>query len=166
MAPTKKTTEEKPAHVSTPVKTTAEKKAGETVLVKHEFLGQYLESIGRRKRSSARVRLYQNGKGVILINHGKLEDYFTPAMVVALNQSLKLTGRGKDLDFSILVKGGGKKCQAESACLGISRGLVMMEKEIRPSLKAKRLLTRDAREKERKKPGLKKARRAPQWAKR
>jgi small subunit ribosomal protein S9 len=80
--------------------------------------------------------------------------------------SLKLTGQGKDLNFSVHVNGGGLRGQAEAIRHGISRVLVTMDQNLRPSIKAKGLLTRDSRTKERKKPGLKKARKAPQWAKR
>jgi len=85
---------------------------------------------------------------------------------VVVTQPLKLIGRLKDFDFSILVKGGGKRAQAEATRHAIARALVIFNKETRPVLKAKGFLTRDARKTERKKPGLKKARRAPQWSKR
>ncbi len=127
---------------------------------------KYISSIGRRKRASAQVRLYEGGSNKVVINGMPLEKYF-PAdneQEIVL-QSLKLTNQ-KTFDFSVLVKGGGKVGQAEAVRHGITRALVKFDPELKPALKAKDLMTRDAREKERKKPGLKKARRAPQWAKR
>jgi small subunit ribosomal protein S9 len=79
---------------------------------------------------------------------------------------LKATSHLKDLDVSIVAKGSGKNGQAEAVRHGIARALCEYDKELRPVLKAKGWLTRDDRKKERKKPGLKKARRAPQWSKR
>ncbi|MBI4812134.1 30S ribosomal protein S9 [Candidatus Falkowbacteria bacterium] len=131
-----------------------------------KFKRRFMVAIGRRKTAIAQVRLYKNGSGVIVVNNQKVSQYFTPDLAIIVVQPLKLTGHLKNLDFSILVRGGGKKAQAEAAKHGISRTLVEHNKELRPSLKAKNLLTRDARKKERKKPGLKKARKAPQWAKR
>ena len=128
--------------------------------------GKFIAVLGKRKTAAAQVRLYNSGTGVIVVNGEKINQYFTPDFITILSVPLKLTGHLKDLDFSILVKGGGKKAQAEAARHGISRALIELNSELRPALKAKDLLTRDARKKERKKPGLKKARRAPQWAKR
>jgi len=130
------------------------------------FKGRYIAAIGRRKRAIAQTRLYEKGKGVIMINGMKAADYFPAGLMMTVNQALKLTGRNKDFDFSILVSGGGKSGQSEAVRLGISRALIKFDPELRPALKAKGYLTRDAREVERKKPGLKKARRAPQWSKR
>jgi len=138
------------------------KKNEETV----KLSGKYIETIGRRKSSTARTRLYKKGKGVILVNGVKLSDYFDSDRSSIIKQTLKQVGHLRDLDFSIIVKGGGTKGQAEAARHGISRGLVKMDEELKPALKAKGWLSRDARRKERKKPGLKKARRAPQWSKR
>ncbi|MCK4554753.1 30S ribosomal protein S9, partial [Candidatus Parcubacteria bacterium] len=119
------------------------------------------------KTAVAQVRLYQNGKGIIMINQQKVNQYFLVVLLRNIvNQPLKLTGHLRDLNISILVRGGGKKAQAEAVRHGIVRALVKFDKELKPSLKAKGWLTRDARKKERKKPGLKKARRAPQWSKR
>lgn len=128
--------------------------------------GRYIEAIGRRKRSVARVRLYKKGKGIILVNDHRLNRYFSDDKVTTVKQPLKLTGVLKDLDFSIVVKGGGSQGQAEAVRHGISRALVKINEEYKPALKAKGWISRDARRKERKKPGLRKARRAPQWSKR
>ena len=133
---------------------------------KVEFKGKYAKAIGRRKTSVAQVRMYKNGKGNIVINDKKASQYFEAGNVLIVNQPLKLTGLNRDLDFSILVKGGGKKAQAEAVRHGIVKSLVAFNEELKDSLKAKGWLTRDSRKKERKKPGLKKARRAPQWSKR
>lgn len=130
------------------------------------FAGKFINSLGKRKTATAQVRLYQKGKGIIFVNGLKLNEYFSSNLVVVINQSLKLTTHIKDLNFSILVKGGGKHAQAQAILHGISRALIAMDPELRPKLKAKGWLTRDARKKERKKPGLNKARRAPQWSKR
>ncbi len=131
-----------------------------------KFKGKYVEAIGRRKTAVARVRLYKNGKGVIIVNDMPVKKYFNASSAMILNQPLKLTGHLRDLDFSIIVKGSGKKSQAEAIRHGVSRALVELDKELKTTLKSKGFLTRDARKKERKKPGLKKARRAPQWSKR
>lgn len=131
-----------------------------------KFKGKYISAIGKRKTAAARVRLYKNGKGVIAVNEILAKKYFNAGDFIILNQPLKLTGLLRDLDFSIIVKGGGKKSQAEAVKHGISRALIEYDKELKTTLKSKGFLTRDARKKERKKPGLKKARRAPQWSKR
>lgn len=131
-----------------------------------KFKGKFISAIGKRKTSAAQIRLYKNGSGIIIVNGMKTNKYFTNSQSAKIMQVLKLSGHTKDLDFSIAVKGGGKKAQGDAVCLGISRALVESNAELKPSLKAKGWLTRDSRKKERKKPGLKKARRAPQWAKR
>jgi len=131
-----------------------------------KFKGKYLEAVGRRKSATARVRLFKSGKGLIMVNGQPLESYLTPTLVSVAKEPLKQAGTAKELDFSIIVTGGGKKGQAGAIRHGIARTLVEMEPDLRLSFKAKNFLTRDARIKERKKPGLKKARKAPQWAKR
>jgi len=134
--------------------------------ISYDFQGSFVNTIGRRKTAVAQVRFYKTGTGFIAVNNMKAEQYFTAAAITVLTQALKLSGHVKDFDFSLMVNGGGKKSQAEAAKLGIARALILFDKDLRPALKAKDLLTRDARKKERKKPGLKKARKAPQWAKR
>jgi len=131
-----------------------------------KFKGKFIKAIGRRKTSSAQARLYKDGRGLIVINGLRINQYFSEGETAVVLQPLKLVGRLKDFDFSILVRGGGKCAQAEAARHAITRALIAFDKETRPALKAKGLLTRDARKTERKKPGLKKARRAPQWSKR
>lgn len=131
-----------------------------------EFKGKYIKAIGRRKSSVAQVRLYDKGKGIIIVNSLRLSEYFPGDMLTIITQSLKVLGKLKDFNFSVLVKGGGKKGQAEAVRLGISRTLLAYDETSRDILKISGFLTRDPRRKERKKPGLKKARKKPQWSKR
>lgn len=142
----------------------ADEKKEEKELIK--FKGRYISVLGKRKTSVAQVRLYKNGRGIIIINGLQLNQYFDVDKVIIVNQPLKLTGHLRDLDFSILVKGGGKSGQVEAIRHGLTRALIIFDNKLRDTLKAKGWLTRDSRRKERKKPGLKKARRAPQWSKR
>ena len=129
--------------------------------------GKYIYSVGRRKTSAAQIRLYKNGNGSMMVNNLKANQYFKKIDLFSIiNQPLKQTGLIKDFNFTIKVSGGGKKSQAEAVRHGISRALIEVNRELRPSLKARGWIMRDASKKERKKPGLKKARRAPQWAKR
>jgi small subunit ribosomal protein S9 len=132
-----------------------------------KFKGKYTNAIGRRKTSTARVRLYKNGEGLITVNGMEANKYFSEEDLFSIiNQPLKLSGLVKDFNISINVAGGGKKGQSEAVRHGIARALLEINPELRASFKVKGWIMRDARKKERKKPGLKKARRAPQWAKR
>lgn len=131
-----------------------------------KFKGKFIEAIGRRKASIARVRLYKKGSGIIVINHAKINSYLPSVYSSIVKQPIDLTGNLREMDFSIIVNGGGKKGQAEAIRHGICRALLKVDEEFKAPLKAKGWLTRDARKKERKKPGLKKARKAPQWSKR
>lgn|SRR3989338_774863 len=128
---------------------------------------KYLYALGRRKTAVARVRLIPGGKGSISINNRALLDYF-PFGSLAQNVSrpLEQVGMLKNFDVTARVEGGGVRAQAESVRLAIARALVKQDSALRKSLKPLGLLTRDPRKKERKKPGLKRARRAPQWQKR
>jgi len=127
----------------------------------------YLYAVGRRKTAVARVRLYKKGEGKITVNEKDYNKYFsTYELQQIILNPIEATGMKKELDFSIKVTGGGQKGQAEAARHGISRALVILEKDLRKTLKPFGYLKRDPRRKERKKPGLKRARRAPQWAKR
>jgi small subunit ribosomal protein S9 len=121
---------------------------------------------GRRKEAVARVRMVP-GTGNFDINGRSLEEYFPTRVhrMVALSP-LKLLGREKDFDVIATIKGGGIAGQAGAVRLGIARSLLEMDPELRGQLKAEGFLTRDAREKERRKYGLKKARKAPQYSKR
>jgi small subunit ribosomal protein S9 len=101
------------------------------------------------------------------VNGVKANEYFKEERLLSiLNQPLKQSGLLKDFNFTVMVSGSGKKSQSEAIRHGLARALLIINPELRPSLKVKGWITRDARKKERKKPGLKKARRAPQWAKR
>ena len=121
---------------------------------------------GRRKEAIATVRLYP-GKGEVLVNEMQATDYFNNASLIALlDRPVKLSGQDQKLRISLHVSGGGKRGQADAAALAIARALNVMSDDLRPTLKKAGLLTRDPREKERMKPGLKKARKAPQFSKR
>jgi len=127
----------------------------------------YLYAVGRRKKAIARVRLYKKGEGKITVNEKDYSVYFpTAELKKIITDPIKAVGMTKDLDFTIKVVGGGPKGQAEAVRHGIARALVVLDKELRATLKPEGFLKRDPRRKERKKPGLKRARRAPQWAKR
>ena len=128
--------------------------------------GKYFEAVGSRKTAIARVRLFKSRSG-FLINKKRLSEYFkTLETQKIVRAPLKLASGLDKIFTSIRISSGGKKAQAEAIQLGISRALIKLDKKLRPELKSAGFLTRDARKKERKKPGLKKARRAPQWSKR
>jgi small subunit ribosomal protein S9 len=121
---------------------------------------------GRRKEAVARVRLVP-GSGVFSINGRSLDEYFPTRVHRMVAQSpLRLVGRERDYDVVVTIRGGGVNGQAGALRLGLARALIDLDPELRPQLKAEGFLTRDAREKERRKYGLKKARKAPQYSKR
>ena len=121
---------------------------------------------GRRKEAVARVRL-QSGSGEITVNGRPLDEFFpTRVHRMVARSPLVLTGRERDHDIVVTVRGGGVAGQAGAVRLGIARALIDLEPELRAQLKAEGYLMRDAREKERRKYGLKKARKAPQYSKR
>lgn len=123
-------------------------------------------AIGRRKRSVAKVTLTP-GKGNITVNGKNVKDYMPyETLVIDLTQPLALVDSKDKYDINIVVKGGGFSGQTGAIRLGITRALMLANQENRPVLKANGMVTRDARIKERKKYGLKKARRAPQFSKR
>ena len=123
-------------------------------------------AIGRRKRSVAKVTLI-NGTGKITVNGKDVNEYMPyETLVMDLVQPLELTDTLKKYDIEITVKGGGFSGQTGAIRLGIARALMLANAENRPVLKSNGMITRDARIKERKKYGLKKARRAPQFSKR
>ncbi len=128
--------------------------------------GQYYEGLGRRKEATARVRLY-SGDGSIIVNDKAVDQFFSrdADLGVAL-MPLKVADLEGKFDISVKVKGGGVSGQAGAVSLGIARALLVVEPELRKTLRQHGLLTRDARVKERKKPGLKRARKAPQYTKR
>lgn len=124
------------------------------------------QSTGRRKEAVARVRI-RPGTGVITVNKRPIENYFpseTHRMIVT--EPLRLTTTNETYDVDATMDGGGISGQAGALRLGIARGLVNLDEELRVALKRAGFLTRDAREKESKKYGLKKARKAPQYSKR
>ena len=121
---------------------------------------------GRRKEAVARVRLL-SGSGEITVNGRPLDEFFpTRVHRMVARSPLVLTGRERDHDIVATVRGGGVAGQAGAVRLGIARALIALEPELRAQLKAEGYLMRDAREKERRKYGLKKARKAPQYSKR
>ena len=130
-------------------------------------MAEYFEGIGRRKTSTARVRI-SKGSGTFVINEKPLEEYFpTERDNKTVTDPLSVLGTGRtDYDISALVKGGGVIGQADSVRLGLARAILKMDPELRPDLSHAGYLSRDAREKERKKAGLKGARKAPTYTKR
>jgi small subunit ribosomal protein S9 len=127
----------------------------------------YYEGIGRRKEATARVRLYTQGKGGFTLNEKALEDYFSRNVdQMVASQPLQVTGTSGHFDVSVKVTGGGVSGQASAVRLGIARALLKADEDYRKVLREHGMLTRDARAKERKKPGLKRARKAPQYTKR
>ena len=125
-----------------------------------------VQSTGRRKEAVARVRI-RAGSGQVTVNKRPLESYFpseTHRMIVT--EPLRLTTTADVYDVDASIDGGGVSGQAGALRLGIARGLVVLDEELRVPLKRAGFLTRDAREKESKKYGLKKARKAPQYSKR
>ena len=128
--------------------------------------GKYHYSCGKRKRAIARVKL-QKGTGKMTINGKDVKEYIkVRALIHLIKTPLKLVKKENDFDVTVTVEGGGQKGQAEAIRHGISKALLEYDAEIRLTLKKAGLITRDARIKERKKFGLRRARRAPQWSKR
>ncbi|MBQ5812569.1 MAG: 30S ribosomal protein S9 [Clostridia bacterium] len=127
----------------------------------------YFYGTGRRKSSVARVKLIPNGTGVVTVNNRTLDNYFGLATLkMVVKQPLTLLGLEEKFDVVVTVQGGGFTGQAGAIRLGIARALLQADADYRPMLKKAGLLTRDSRMKERKKYGLKAARRAPQFSKR
>ncbi len=133
----------------------------------YESKRQYQYGTGRRKSSVARVRVYEGGTGSIIINGREIDDYFgLDTLKLIVRQPLVATDLLGKVDVICTVKGGGVTGQAGAIRHGISRALLGLNAEYRATLKAAGFLTRDPRMKERKKYGLKAARRAPQFSKR
>ena len=127
----------------------------------------YHYGTGRRKSSVARVHLFPGGTGSITINGRDIDEYFgLDTLKMVVRQPLEATGNTGKMDIVATVSGGGVSGQAGALRHGIARALLEMDPEFRPALKAAGFLTRDPRMKERKKYGLKAARRAPQFSKR
>ena len=133
----------------------------------YESKKKYFYGTGRRKSSVARVRVYQNGTGSVIINGRDIDDYFgLETLKLIVRQPLVLTETLGKVDIVCTVAGGGVTGQAGAIRHGIARALLSVNPEFRTALKAAGFLTRDPRMKERKKYGLKAARRAPQFSKR
>lgn len=127
----------------------------------------YFYALGKRKTSRATVKLFPQGSGEVEVNDVKLREWAdTDEIAAKLLAPLSVLGAKKDFDVVVRTSGGGKTAQSEAALLGLARALVKKEPSYRLQLKEEGFLTRDPRKKERKKPGLKKARRAPQFSKR
>jgi small subunit ribosomal protein S9 len=128
---------------------------------------QYFEGVGRRKQSIARVRI-MNGSGRFIVNEKEAQAYFTRlGDMDAVLGPIKAAGQDlNSFDISVMVSGGGVTGQTDSVQLGLARALVKMNPENGPAMRKGGFLTRDARVKERKKPGLKRARKAPTYTKR
>ena len=128
---------------------------------------QYYYSAGKRKTAVARVKLFEDGKGDVTVNGKKIKEYFGNAIQVENALApLRITDNAKVFNIEVVVRGGGKAAQSDALRHGISRSLLLKDPDLRLILKKEGFLRRDARIKERKKPGLKGARRAPQFSKR
>ena len=133
----------------------------------YESKKKYFYGTGRRKSSVARVRVYENGTGSVIINGRDINDYFgLDTLKLVVNQPLVAADLVGKVDLVVTVTGGGVSGQAGAIRHGLSRALVTLNPEYRATLKAAGFMTRDPRMKERKKYGLKAARRAPQFSKR
>jgi small subunit ribosomal protein S9 len=128
---------------------------------------QYYEGIGRRKQSSARVRIFPGGTGRLTINDKEGNDYLSrDGDYEIVMQPLTTIGQERGFDISVHVRGGGVTGQRDAIQLGLARALLKLDPDLKAQLRDAELLTRDARVKERKKPGLKRARKAPTYTKR
>ena len=129
--------------------------------------GKYIEAVGRRKTSTARVRITESAKSHIMVNDKEVSVYFPTAdMQNIVNEALEKSKISGKFTVTVLTRGGGVHSQAEALRHGLSRALVAYDTESRTRLKKLGFLKRDPRMKERRKFGLKKARKAPQWSKR
>lgn len=150
------------------VKKTKEEVAAPAIVEAPRFeAGSYIGGLGRRKTAIARVKLVKSGTGQIKVNGRDAEVVFPGFELGGLvRNALKVVGMDGAVDVIANVTGGGMRGQAEAVRLGLARALVELNPTYRKVLKKLGYMTRDPRAKERKKPGLKKARRAPQWSKR
>jgi len=140
-------------------------------VVAHKTIGagavEYHKALGRRKEATARVRLIPGGSGKVVINGKPMDQYFTVEWHrLQVMQPLVAMGANTDYDVSVKVEGGGVAGQAIAVRHGIARCLLLVNEDFRKTLRRAGYLTRDPRAKERKKPGLKRARKRGQWAKR
>ncbi len=126
----------------------------------------YFYGLGKRKSAIAQVRLFPDGEGKVTVNGLALNKYFFSTHGENAVAPLVLSDLHKKVDLDVVLQGGGKPSQSDAMRLGISRALTLMDSQLRTTLKQAGFLRRDSRIKERKKPGLKRARRAPQFSKR
>jgi small subunit ribosomal protein S9 len=128
----------------------------------------YYQGTGRRKSAVARVRVYPGGAGEVVVNGRTLREHFGARVLYEkmILDPLRLINMEENLNVTVLVRGGGSTGQAGAVRAGIARALVLMDANLRPVLKKAGMLTRDPRVKERKKPGLKRARKRPTYTKR
>lgn len=135
--------------------------------LKPQRTSTYFSAVGRRKTAVARVRLSPSSTPTFTVNGKSLTEYFRPVHLQEIATApLKIAGKSDTFSCSVKVSGGGFHGQAEAIRHGVARSLLAVDAQLRPTLKPHGFLTRDPRMKERKKPGLRRARRAPQWAKR
>ncbi|MBN1963715.1 MAG: 30S ribosomal protein S9 [Anaerolineae bacterium] len=128
---------------------------------------QYYEGVGRRKAATARVRIYPNGTGNVVINDKPGQEFLPREGDLAhALEPLTALGQEKIYNVTVLVKGGGLTGQSDAIRLGMARALIKVDEDLRSALRRGGYLTRDPRVKERKKPGLKRARKAPTYTKR
>ena len=169
--PTKKVKKEKPKKIKPTVRAEV-KKAAPPKIEKPKIEvkskpARYFEAVGRRKTAIARIRLFTQGEKEFLINNKPYQNYFIiPELQQIIKSALEKMNCLDRFRILAMVKGGGLKAQAEAIRHGISRALVLFNPDFRKRLKKAGYLTRDARMRERKKFGLKRARKAPQWSKR
>ncbi len=150
-------------------KATKAKETKEKITVPVEKkISRYFYSVGKRKTAIAQIRIYPVKKvEKFIVNNKKFEDYFQIGRLQEIAKaSLADSSQAENFDVTVRVVGGGISAQAEAVRLGVARALIKFDETLRKGLKDRGYLTRDARIVERKKPGLKKARKAPQWAKR
>ena len=126
----------------------------------------YFSGLGKRKTARAVVKLFQDGSGELTVNGMKIKEYFAGVAIENAASPLAIAGIKNTVDVEARVSGGGKAAQSDALRHGISRALLLLNPDYRGDLKRAGYLRRDARIKERKKPGLKRARRAPQFSKR
>lgn len=126
----------------------------------------YFYSVGKRKTSIARIRLFEDGKGEVTVNALPLKKYLSGVQIENAVAPLALVGKKSEFDVEVQVLGGGKSSQSDAIRHGIARALLLFNPEFRHELKQAGFIRRDSRTKERKKPGLHRARRAPQFSKR
>lgn len=126
----------------------------------------FFYGLGKRKSAIARVRVFEEGTGTVKVNDDAASKYFYSTHTENALSPLVIADKVKKVDIEAFVQGGGKVAQSDAIRLGISRALVLMDPALRTMLKQAGFLRRDSRIKERKKPGLHRARRAPQFAKR